>query len=343
MMFKEITKSLLKKILGSQNIVRMNRLSDILGKSMYDVLIDTTNTCNLRCSFCTRNNKQVVRMTAPELDKILSRFHKHISSLQLSCAWEYSITKNAAEIVKVLGKCKISYTAIYTNGNLLPDDVAKAIIDIRLNDFVISIGEARKETYERIRKGGNFEKVLSNIRKLDKLKKERNSKYPRLCANLTLINSNIKELPEFVDLAHNLGIEEIRGRHLILNKGLDIESEIIRDKAYANSIIESAYKKATGYNMSFSIPRYLEQMPSKSCRAPWHQLYISSNGDVSVCPRIHLYARIGNLLNQDLRSVIRSSEMKDLRNQFRKGEFKNPVCGTCMSNKESEIPIDQGF
>jgi radical SAM protein with 4Fe4S-binding SPASM domain len=342
-----MTRDILKKILGLRNVTRINRMRniyrDILRTKTYNILIDTTNGCNLRCIFCTRSSHKIVRMKASEFDQILTKLRSRISTLQLSCAWEYSIANDAAEIVKVLGKYKIPYTTIYTNSNLLSDDLAEAIIEAMLNDFVISIGEARKETYERIRKGGNFERVLANIRKLDRLKKERNSKYPRLCANLTLINSNIGELIEFLDLAHNLGIEEIRGRHLILNKGLDINSEIISDKAYANSIIESAHKRATKYRMSFSIPRYSEQIVPKSCWAPWHQLYISSNGDVSVCPRIHLYIRIGNLLNQDLKSVIRSNEMKDLRNQFNKGEFKNEVCGICMSNKESEIPIDQGF
>jgi len=337
-------KSLIKNSLGPRNVARINSVRNILGKKRYSLLIDTTDGCNLRCSFCPRNNNnKIVRMTGADFDIILAKIHQHTSSLQLSCAWEYSIAKNAAEIVKVLGKHSIPSTAILTNGNLLSDGLAEAIIDARLNRFIVSIGEARKETYERIHKGGNFERVLANVRKLDRLKKEHNSNYPRLCANLTLINSNIGELVEFTDLAHDLGIENISGRRLILNEGLDNDDEIIRDKAYANSIIESAYKKATGYGMSFSIPKYSEQIVPKSCRAPWHQLYISSNGDVSVCPRIRLYARIGNLIHEDLRSVMRSNEMTDLRNQFNKGEFKNPVCRVCMANEEFEIPIDQGF
>lgn len=342
-MLREIAKKHLREVLGPQNVSRVNSVRNFFKKKRYHVLIDTTNSCNYRCIFCSRNNNRVVRMKTSVFDTILSKIHTHTGSLQLCCAWEYSIAKNAAEIVQVLGEYRIRRTAIYTNGSLLPDKLAKAVIDARINDFVISIGEAKKGTYERIRKGGNFERVLTNIRKLDRLKKEHNSNYPRLCANLTLINSNIGELPEFIDLADDLGIEDIRGRHLILNEGLDMDNEIIRDKVYANNIIEFAKKKASRYRISFSVPQYSERVDSKLCRAPWHQLYISSNGDVSVCPRIHLYARIGNLIHEDLRSVIRSREMKDLRNQFNKGDFKNPVCRICMANKELETPIDQGF
>ena len=344
MIIKEITKNMLKKILGSKNVAKVDWFyRNVLGIRKHSVLIDVTNSCNLRCSFCSRGNSKIANMTASEFDIILAKTHKNINSLQLSCAWEYSVTKNVAEIVKVLGKYNIPSTTIYTNGNLLPDDLAEAIIESRLNYFVISIGEAKKETYERIRNGGNFESVLNNIRKLNRMKKEHNSKYPRLCANLTLINSNIGELLEFVDLAHDLGIEEIRGRHLILNKGCNTDSEVIKNKIYANSLIESAYKKATGLGMSFSIPLYLKQNDPKSCRAPWNQLYISSDGNVSVCPRIHLYTRIGNLIQEDLRDIIKSNEMRDLKNQFNEGKFKNPVCRICMENRESDVPIDQGF
>jgi radical SAM protein with 4Fe4S-binding SPASM domain len=330
----------LNKLLGNQNCAG---ISKILKRNMHNVLIDTTNICNLRCIFCTRNNRQSVGMTTHEFETILSRFQNRIGSLQLSCAWEYSVSKDATEIVRVLGKFNIPFTTIYTNGNILPDDLARAIIGSGLNNFVISIGEARKETYERIRKGGNFEHVLANIRKLGRMKKERNCSHPRLCVNMTLINSNINELPEFVDLAHDLGIVEIRGRHLILNEGLDISSERITDYACANSILEFAGKKASGYGMSFSVPKFLDQTLPKACRAPWQQLYISSNGDVSVCPRIHRYIKVGNLLREDLRNVLRSREMINLKKQFRISRFENPVCEICLANRETEIPIDQGF
>jgi radical SAM protein with 4Fe4S-binding SPASM domain len=207
---------------------------------------------------------------------------------------------------------------------------------------VVSIGEAKKETYEKLRKGGSFEKVISNIKKLDTLKKERNSMFPRICANLTLVNSNIGELIDFIDLAQNLGVQRIIGRHLILNEGLDMTNEIVRDKTQVNEIIDIAEAKAVSYGMTFSIPQYASS-PPKSCKAPWQQLYISSNGDVSVCPRIHRYEKIGNLLEDSFASIIKSDKMKKLKDQFTQLEFRNPVCKICMENRETEQAINQGF
>ncbi len=315
----------------------------VLRKRRYLVQIDTTDGCNLRCAFCTRRNVKPSQMTASDFDTILKKLDGRISSLQLSCAWEYSIAKNAPEILLTLGRHSIPTTTIYTNGNILTGQIADALIQSKLDYFVVSIGESTKATYEKIRTGGRFERVISNIRKLHHLKRSLAVTHPKICANLTLINSNIGELPSFVDLARELGITEIRGRHLILNKGLDMAGEVIGDTENANRLIEDAASRAQDYGIDFFVPGYPSERVSKNCTAPWDRLYISANGDVSVCPRIHRYETIGNLIDLDLRRLLRSPRLKALRAQFERGSFENPVCGICMENRETEIEIEQGY
>lgn len=314
-----------------------------LKRIKYSIYIDTTNGCNLKCKFCSRDNSKIKQMTTNEFETVLGKIYKVAGSLQLSCAWEYSIAKNAAEMIRTMGKYDIPSTTIYTNGNIVTDEIADALIDSQLTEFVVSFGEAKKETYEKLRRGGTFEKVVANIRKLSSLKKERRNSLPRICTNLTLVNSNIDELIEFVDLAYSLSVERIVGRHLILNKGLDIDSEVIRDTTRANSIIEAAETKARSYGIDFSVPQYEEMAADKGCRAPWQQLYISCNGDVSVCPRIHKYVTLGNLLEDSFSDIVKGKEMKRLRGQFRSGKFNNPVCPVCRAGLETVSPIDQGF
>jgi MoaA/NifB/PqqE/SkfB family radical SAM enzyme len=339
-------KKLAKRLLGEGRAASAARLKAALGRifnsKKYSVLIDTTNGCNLRCSFCSRNNESIVRMRTDDFDLILRKLRKRVCALQLSCAWEFSIAANAPEIVRTIGKYKIPSTAIYTNGNILTDAIAEAAIQARLNDFVFSIGEAKKETYERLRSGGHFDRVIANVRKMAVLKEKHRSQLPRLSANLTLVDSNIGELPDFVDLAFAAGIRRIIGRHLILNEGLDMEHEMIRDTRRANEIIDAAERKAVGHGMVFSIPRYGPLAP-KPCRAPWQQLYVASNGDVSVCPRIHLYENIGNLLTDSLADIEAGERLGRLRERFAGREFANPVCAICLEGRETERPIRQGF
>jgi MoaA/NifB/PqqE/SkfB family radical SAM enzyme/SAM-dependent methyltransferase len=305
--------------------------------------IDTTDGCNLHCTFCSRNNSKIKMMTVDEFELILDRICPFINSLQLSCAWEYSISPNALDIVRTLGLYCIETTTIYTNGQILPEKLAESIIEAGITNLVFSIGEAKQETYERIRKGGIFDRVIRNIEMVHRMKERAGTMKPRLCANLTVINSNIGELPDFVTLAHELGISEIRGRHLILNEGMEMDTEVIRDEAYANGIIDTAYELTVRYGMTFHIPRYPSNGGEKNCRAPWSQLYIASNGDVAVCPRIHKYSTIGNLIYQEMHTLLSSTALADLQRQMQSRSFSNPVCGICTQNKETEIYINQGF
>jgi len=282
-------------------------------------------------------------MSADEFDQILAKIHHCTASLQISCAWEYSIAKNAPEIIQVLNKYSdIPKIKILTHGNTLTEQMAEAIVSSPLKQYIFSIGESNKETYERVR-GGKFEKVIDNIRNLDLLKKKRGSTYPIIGVNLTIIRSTLFELLDFLDLASKIGVQQIVGRHLILNEGLENDSEVIRDFKEANSILDAAEHKARSYGMSFDIPKFVTKKEPKYCQMPWNSLYISSNGDVAVCPRIHIYEKIGNLLESDLKEVETSQNLQKFREQFKNKKFDNPVCGVCEENKEHEIPINQGF
>lgn len=319
------------------------RLPRLVARQKYSVLIDTTSSCNLRCSFCPRSNRAPHVMTPAEFDAILRKVRPRTGTLQLSCAWEFSVDRNAAEIIAILGRHRFPRTSIYSNGNILPEAVAEALVTAQISEYVVSFGEARPETYEKIRLGGQFDTVTGNMQRLAALKRERSAHLPRLCANLTLVNSNLGELPDFVLLAHSLGIEEIRGRHLILNQGLDMSGEMVTDPELANRIIRTAGERAAQLGLAFAIPLYGSAGEKKRCRAPWTQLYIASNGDVSVCPRIHTHVTVGNLLRDSLRTLEKSPALKALRREFTEGRFTNPVCAICLENGETRVPIDQGF
>jgi radical SAM protein with 4Fe4S-binding SPASM domain len=309
----------------------------------FSFFIDTTDGCNLRCSFCTRDNKKITIMNTSNFNNILGKIKTHIKKLQISCAWEYSIADNASEIVGAISEYNISDTTIYTNGQILPDKLINSIIKSKINNIVFSIGESEKETYEKLRKGANYEKLLYNIGKLNSEKKKMGSSLPKICSNLTILNSNIQQLPEFVHIAHHFGISEIRGRHLILNDGLDMDHEVITDINRANTILKSAQLKAEKLRITFNIPYYSNNYTEKKCKAPWEQFYITSKGDISICPRIHKYHSIGNIINQTLEDILNSKKYFEIQNEMTCKKFTNPVCPICIENNESSKYINQGF
>jgi MoaA/NifB/PqqE/SkfB family radical SAM enzyme len=75
-----------------------------------------------------------------------------------------------------------------------------------VHQLCISIDGATKETYESIRIGGKFDKLMSNIKALNAAKEDLSSRLPKIWFNITLMRSNIRELPHLVKLAHTLQV-----------------------------------------------------------------------------------------------------------------------------------------
>jgi MoaA/NifB/PqqE/SkfB family radical SAM enzyme len=102
-------------------------------------------------------------------------------------------------------KCKTSLT---TNGMLLTRKMSEELIKLCLDAIVISIAGSLRETHENIRCGSHFDQVIDNIRTLVDLKLKIRSKTPKVVVSFLMTKTNIKELPEAVILAKDLGINE---------------------------------------------------------------------------------------------------------------------------------------
>ena len=282
-------------------------------------------------------------MAPKTFHQILEKITPHISTFLLSCAWEFSTHPTPHEIITRLGQFDIDSRIIFSNGNILTDKMLCAIIEANLQKYVFSINESTSETYSYIRKGGKFERVMTNIQRMVEAKKQMGSG-PVIAVNMTLLHSNIEELPDFVSKAVKLGVQTISGRHLILNKGLGMQKELITDFARADQLIECAQSIADTAGVLFNVPLYNVPKPSKkNCTAVFNQWHVSSNGDVSICPRIHKHIIVGNILSQSFETIYTGQSLQNLKAEFKTGKFTNPVCSLCLRNKEIEIEIDQGF
>ena len=92
---------------------------------------------------------------------------------------------------------------------LLTEENITKIIESSLDRLFISVDGAEKETFERIRVGADFEKVVTNIKLVNSLKEKLSSSKPNVCFSTTLMRSNIEEFVSIIQLAHELKIKTI--------------------------------------------------------------------------------------------------------------------------------------
>lgn len=214
------------------------------------VVWDVSNKCNLRCKMCHFAYDSVFHrpakyMKPEEFAHIAEKVLPYSHTLILSAGNEPLTSPWFAEILKIASQYNIPDLLFITNGTRLTPKIVDAVLESGVTQIQISIDGSTKHTYESIRKGASFDKLIKNIDYLNKRKKKIGSTLPRLQFNIVLMQSNIAELDGFIDLAEKLNVEWIAARHLLVMKGLDVENEslsLIPEEA--NMYFEQFFAKA---------------------------------------------------------------------------------------------------
>lgn len=107
--------------------------------------------------------------------------------------------------------CRVSLT---TNGVLLDRDISERLVRDGIDIVAVSFAGASKDTHEAIRCGSQFEQLVANVRTLSNLKRKMRSKKPKVVLSFLMTKTNMGELPEAVELANDLGVDELVATNL---------------------------------------------------------------------------------------------------------------------------------
>jgi MoaA/NifB/PqqE/SkfB family radical SAM enzyme len=156
----------------------------------------------------------------------------------------------------MLAKFQIPNLELVTNATLLSPDKAEAIIQHGVTNLLFSLDTPDKETYEYIRRGARFEKVVNNIRWLKSRKIELRSKTPNLTLIAVLMRRNLDQMDALVDLAEELGVTHMDLRHLEVYDGLGMEGEQLgpETQSWSDPILNCIRDKALAKGISLITP-----------------------------------------------------------------------------------------
>ena len=139
---------------------RFNRIHDYLRISL-------TEKCNLRCTYCNPNDlpkgvfANAPRMTADEIDEIVSVFVKSgVKKIRLT-GGEPLVRKDAGEIIRRLSKYPVQL-AITTNG-VFVDEFIETFKEAGLKSVNVSLDSLVREKYFSITRRDFFDRVMNNI------------------------------------------------------------------------------------------------------------------------------------------------------------------------------------
>ncbi|MEM3393930.1 MAG: SPASM domain-containing protein [Candidatus Methanomethylicia archaeon] len=220
-----------------------------------------------------------------------------------------------------------------SNFNIITDDMIDSLIKLKVDKIIVSLDGANQKSYSAYRKGGDFNRVINNIKKLLKRKHELNSKKPTIIWQYLINNKNIKLVKKAKKTAKKLGIK-------IRFEKFQISQEIVRRGQIIDKNIVNEW-----------VPKYLRKDPKnylfvtkKPCKSLWKTLVINSDGSVSPCCAIYDSKNdFDNILKNSLKKIWNNSNFLSARSIFSNKKYyskKKTICHSCSSaNELKEIKI----
>jgi MoaA/NifB/PqqE/SkfB family radical SAM enzyme len=183
---------------------------------------EISNQCNLECSMCNgffssairRNREKLPPLPRPYDDAFLAQlepFLPHVRKANFLGGEPFMIEEYLHIWERLTEVNRNAEIYVQTNGTILSDRVRRILEKLPM-DIGLSFDSVHKETYERIRAGANFEKVVNNLDEIVKLTK-RHKKNVQL--TMCVMAQNWMELPDYYLFAskRNLSVRFLMVEH----------------------------------------------------------------------------------------------------------------------------------
>jgi len=160
--------------------------------------IELTNNCNLSCNMCARQCmtrdkgfmdedlfRAIIDETAPELTPIrLIGWGEPFLHPKIIDFCKYAKVVKKITDIKKLTEAETPLH-ITTNGQLITEKQMKELVNLGLDSIVFSMQGATKEGYEKMRVGSSYDKLEENIKKLIKIRGDKERPYIHISSTMT--------------------------------------------------------------------------------------------------------------------------------------------------------------
>jgi MoaA/NifB/PqqE/SkfB family radical SAM enzyme len=312
------------------------------------IRLEATSSCQLRCPSCPTASGAIRPVLGKGYLK-LGDFQKlldespWISKIELSNYGEMFLNPDLLGIMEYAHRRNVILTADNgVNLNTVKEDVLKGLVKYEFRSLTCSIDGASSETYKVYRVGGDFDKVLEHIKKINHYKKKYGSKYPLLTWQFVVFGHNQHEIPIARKLARDFNMK------FRLKLTWDDDFSPLQDKDFV--------KKEIGLNVS-SRDEYEQKYGVDYMRGICHQLWdmpqINWDGKMLGCCRNFWGDFGGNAFKDGFLSSLNNEKINYARDMLlgKKVAREDIPCTTCdlylsmkknntwITPEETRIPI----
>jgi radical SAM protein with 4Fe4S-binding SPASM domain len=266
---------------------------------------ELNSTCQMRCAHCTHGQGTVKKVLLPfdDFARVIDEAASYrLCSIKLNYINEPLLRPDLPRFVQYAKERGVLNVYFATNGLLLTEEVARALIEVGVSKIMVSLDAVTPETYEAMRRSKDLLRIEENIRRLLVLRSALGVEHPAVRVNFLRTRTNAHEEAEFV--ARWDGVADSIG----------IQSEV-------------------------ALPGVDEDLPSPApegrafrCSFPFKQLVIDHAGDILPCCTFSgRLMPLGNIATTTIAAAWNSPGMLALQSLHHRAlGLTNPICAHCI-------------
>lgn len=296
----------------------------------YILIVDPLNVCNLRCPLCPTGTS--------ELDRKQQRMDWEVfkTTIDQMAPWAYEVNlHNWGESLLhprifdmiAYAKSKNIATNMSTNFNRVSDEKIDKLIESGLEYLILSIDGISQDVYVKYRVRGKVAKVLVNVEKLVRRKKELKSSTPFIEWQFILFEHNAHELEAAREKAMSMGVDRFR----VIPPGLPFAAK--NQKALG----ERWFLK----NGEGKVEAFKGDAPS-SCFYLYRSMTVNPDGGTAPCCIVYGDKNdFGDFKHQKFNDIWNNEKYLSARSLFRKGGkgTRKTICDGCHIFKQLGSPV----
>jgi radical SAM protein with 4Fe4S-binding SPASM domain len=235
------------------------------------------------------------------------------------------LNKELLKMINFAAKRNIAVSTC-TNATLLNAKIAELLCFSGLSKLAISLDSHNKKTYEYIRGGADFNRVINNIKDLIKLRDKFNRNL-LISFQVTLMKNNISNLHKYLIFAHRFGIQQVTFQRIQSMESfkrkypMSLKDEMLMREELPNFGILRDKADKMGINVKID--------EGLICDWPWHGVYVTWEGYITPCCVILDYEYyLGNIFVENFDDIWNGEKYAMFRHALLRGE-KPVQCSGC--------------
>jgi radical SAM protein with 4Fe4S-binding SPASM domain len=299
-----------------------------------EVIINTVEKCNLSCVFCPLGQnlyKPVVEVMDFNTFQIIFNKIRFVKQIGFFNWGEPFLNPYLFDMIR-LSKKYHKKTVVHSNFNLHRDShFFNNIISSGLDELSISCDGASQESYGKYHKNGNFDLVMSNVKKLRDLQKKNKKELPKITWKFLVNRYNEHEFQSAQNLADFMDID--------LKFDFFRLAEDLPDmyKKFGN-IRDKKKKWLPRKNKDYVHPVYAKKglypLFEEPCPSLFLMFAVNTDGSIFPCCYVSEHANVfGSLITNSFDEIWNNRKYRYSRNLFKNNGYNGQkvytICEKC--------------